>query len=186
MHFVRVTLERTNRRTLLGAFALVACAIALVVGLRWLAAPTIASHERTIAVLAFTTGAPQQRTAQADALRGQLARALGALSGVQVVGGDRPVESAMLALRPREVGATLGARLVVSGTLDTAGQITIRLIEVEVGDQLYEESVVLGADPEAAVARIVAGIAKALDVPAHTSDAGAAPSAGPAPPRSPD
>lgn len=171
-----------NRRALVGGIALVVSAITLVGTLRWLAAPSLAPHERTIAVLAFTTGTSTQPSAPADSLRTQVLRALSTLRGVQVVGGDRPLDSAMLALRPREVGATLGARLVVTGTLEATGQITVRLIEVEMGDQLYQESVSLDADPAAAVTRLVRGVAKALKVPVHDS----ASASGPAPPRQPD
>lgn len=173
------------RRQFLGAIALVAAAITLVIGLRWLATPAIAPHDRTVAVLAFTSGVPPQRTAQTDSLRRAIIRAIASLPGIQLVGDDRPLDSAMLALRPREVGATLGARLVVSGVSNETGQLEVRLIEVEVGDNLYTESVSLSSDPTTVADRIARGIAKALRLPVPQGITPAA-GAGPAPPRQSD
>lgn len=107
---------------------------------------------------------------------------LAALPGLQVVGGDRPLDSAMLMLRPREVGATLGARLVVSGTIDASGQLAVQLIEVEVGDELYRESVAMVGDHATIAAQLARGIANALRIGGPAGS----PTAGPAPPRQPD
>ncbi|MCA0377242.1 MAG: hypothetical protein LCH84_16490 [Gemmatimonadetes bacterium] len=154
-----------SRRSLAGALALVAFAIALVVALRWFAAPRIAPDERTVAVLAFTVGAPPQRDARGDSLRDAVVRELARVSGLTLVGEARPLDTAMLALRPREVGATVGARLVVAGTRDAAGRTTVRLIEVEMGDLLHADSVAPNEAPDAAAARLAAAVARALGLP---------------------
>lgn len=167
-----------SRRRFVAGSALVAGAVALVAILRWLAAPRIEAGERTVAVLAFdvvvpSDGADTVADAKwaAGALRDSLVSKLAGLPGVRLVGGSRMLDSTMRVLRPREIGATLGARVVVTGERAGEDRLSVRLLEVEMGEQLFEITVSLHDGPAAlgAVAtRLARDMGVALRIPADS------------------
>lgn len=179
--------SRTTRRVLVaGAIAIAAVMPWLVPALARRMAPAAASAPPTIAVLPFVDQSPQRDEEYfSDGITEELIATLGQVEGLRVAS-----RTSVFAFRDsgadvRAVGARLGVGTVLEGSVRRAGErlrITVRLVNVADGYQLWSESFDRDAGDAFAIQQEIArAVAQSLRVrlvgAAARTDGAAAPSA---------